>query len=114
MRLNPILTSGLYNQPTQANAQLSWQVWLALGAPSALALVGILLNQNGHNRLDRRIERLGDEVKGIRDLIHSEVKALLNMIGDDGQRIVRLEEIVKSRIDKVLPTEFASAKAAAD
>jgi len=44
------------------------------------------------DRTDAKIDKVEAKVDGLKDLIHSQVKDLLNMIGDHGQRIVRLEE----------------------
>lgn len=79
------------------------QLWVVIAAPSILALVGILLNQSGlhqvENRLGARIDRLETRMDRLEtrmttmiDYWHTDVKDLLGMISDHGQRIVRLEE----------------------
>ena len=72
------------------------QLWVVIAAPSILALVGILLNQSGLHRLDGRIDRveqrLGQRIDQMMDIWNRDVKDLLGMISDRGQRIVRLEE----------------------
>jgi hypothetical protein len=60
---------------------LPWQIWVALSAPSALAILGILLNQSRLNSLEtnvtRRIERIEDKVESLTALVHSKVKEAL-------------------------------------
>jgi hypothetical protein len=68
------------------------QLWVVIAAPSILALVGILLNQTGLNRLDGRIDRVEQRMDRMMDIWNRDVKDLLGMISDHGQRIVRLEE----------------------
>lgn len=72
------------------------QLWVVIAAPSILALVGILLNQTGLNRVDARIDRveqrLGERMDRMMDIWNRDVKDSLGMISDHGQRIVRLEE----------------------
>ena len=80
----------------------TFQFWGPTALPCFLVLVGILINQVGLSRviaslnrmedkLGGRIDKLDSKVDEVKDLIHSEVKDLLNMIGDHGQRLVRLE-----------------------
>ena len=86
------------------------QLWVVIAAPSVLALIGILLNQNGLHqlarhlggrmdriegrmeRLDARMNRLEDRMDRMMEVWHNDVQGLLGMISDHGQRIVRLEE----------------------
>ena len=72
------------------------QLWVVIAAPSILALVGILLNQTGLHRLDGRIDRveqrLGQRIDQMMDVWNRDVKDVLGMIADHGQRIVRIEE----------------------
>ena len=72
------------------------QLWGVIAAPSILALVGILLNQTGlhrlENRLDGRIDSVERRLDQMMDIWNRDVKDLLGMIADHGQRIVRLEE----------------------
>jgi hypothetical protein len=72
------------------------QLWVVIAAPSILALVGILLNQTGlhrlENRLDGRIDSVERRLDQMMDIWNRDVKDLLGMIADHGQRIVRLEE----------------------
>jgi hypothetical protein len=72
------------------------QLWVVIAAPSILALIGILLNQTGLHRVDGRIDRLeqrmGERIDHMMDIWNRDVKDLLGMIADHGQRIVRLEE----------------------
>jgi hypothetical protein len=73
-----------------------WQLLTVLVVPTFAVLLGILLNQRGTDRLadrlDRRMERIEDEQRALRKQMHDEYYGLPNMIGDHGQRIVRLEE----------------------
>lgn len=72
------------------------QLRVVIAAPSILALVGILLNQTGLHLLEQRlggrvasVERRMDQMM---DIWNRDVRDLLGMISDHGQRIVRLEE----------------------
>jgi hypothetical protein len=69
-----------------------WQLQTVFSVPTFTVLLGILLDQRGIDRLDRRMERIEDEQRALRKQIDEEYIGLLNMIGDHGQRIVRLEE----------------------
>ena len=83
-----------YNQAEMVLSQL--QLWVVIAAPSILALVGILLNQTGLNRVEdklgTRMDRLETRMDRMMDIWNRDVKDLLGMISDHGQRIVRLEE----------------------
>jgi hypothetical protein len=83
-----------YNQGEMVLSQL--QLWVVIAAPSILALVGILLNQTGLNRVEdklgTRMDRLETRMDRMMDIWNRDVKDLLGMISDHGQRIVRLEE----------------------
>jgi len=68
------------------------QIWVAVAAPFVAVYFGILLNQKGIERLDKRLDRVEDGVRDVNTTIHSDVQGLLEMISDHGQRIVRLEE----------------------
>jgi len=72
------------------------QVWVVIAAPSILALIGIVLNQTGlhrvEDRLGARIDRLEQRTDQMMDIWNRDVKDLLGLISDHGQRIVRLEE----------------------
>jgi TolA-binding protein len=75
------------------------QLWSALAIPTLLILVSILLNHRGMDQLSHRIDRLEDRlnqlsnrVDQLAQIVHSDVQGLLSMIGDQGQRIVRLEQ----------------------
>ncbi len=68
------------------------QLWVVIAAPSILALIGILLNQTGLHRVDGRIDRVEQRMAQMMDIWNRDVKDLLGMISDHGQRIVRLEE----------------------
>jgi hypothetical protein len=68
------------------------QLWVVIAAPSILALVGILLNQTGLHRLDGRIDRVDRRMDQMMDIWNRDVKDLLGLISDHGQRIVRIEE----------------------
>lgn len=83
-----------YDQGEMVMSQL--QLWVVIAAPSILALVGILLNQTGLHLLEQRlggrvasVERRMDQMM---DIWNRDVRDLLGMISDHGQRIVRLEE----------------------
>jgi hypothetical protein len=67
------------------------QLWVVIAAPSILSLVGILLNQTGVHRLDGRIDRVEQRMGQMMDIWNRDVKDLLGMISDHGQRIVRLD-----------------------
>ncbi len=76
------------------------QLWAVIAAPSILALIGILLNQSGLHRLEQRVDgridrveqRLGQRMDQMMDIWNRDVKDLLGIISDHGQRIVRIEE----------------------
>jgi len=68
------------------------QLWVVIAAPSILALIGILLNQTGLHRVDGRIDRVEQRMDQMMDIWNRDVKDLLGLISDPGQRIVRLEE----------------------
>lgn len=72
------------------------QLWVVIAAPSILALIGILLNQTGlhrvEDRLGTRMDRIEQRMDQMVDVWNRDVKDLLGMISDHGQRIVRLEE----------------------
>jgi len=76
------------------------QLWVVIAAPSILALIGILLNQTGLNRVEdrlgARIDRMESRLNQAIDIWNSDVKDLLGLISDHGQRIVRLEERQRS------------------
>jgi len=67
-------------------------LWVVIAAPSILALIGILLNQTGLHRVDGRIDRVEQRMDQMMDIWKRDVKDLLGLISDHGQRIVRLEE----------------------
>jgi hypothetical protein len=73
------------------NALPTWQLITVLAVPTFAVLLGILLNQRGIDRLDRRMDRMEDEQRSFRKQMHDEYVGLLNMIGDHGQRLVRIE-----------------------
>ena len=68
------------------------QMWVVVAAPCVAVLFGILLNQKGIERLDKRLDRVEDGLRDVNKTIHSDVQGLLGMISEHGQRIVRLEE----------------------
>jgi hypothetical protein len=72
------------------------QLWVVIAAPSILALIGILLNQTGMHRVEDRlgthIDRVEQRIDQMMDIWNRDVKDLIGMISDHGQRIVRLEE----------------------
>lgn len=74
------------------NALPTWQLLRVVVVPTFAVLLWILLSQRGMDRLDRRIEKLEDELKDFRKQMHDEYIGLLGRIGDHGQRIVRLEQ----------------------
>jgi hypothetical protein len=69
-----------------------WQLMTVFSVPTFTVLLGILLNQRGIDRLDRRMERIEDEQRAMRKQMHEEYIGMLGMLGDHSQRIVRLEE----------------------
>ena len=75
------------------------QLLLALAIPTFVAILGILFNQNGINRLDGRIDKLAAEMSDLRREMtemrrdfHNQVTTLLNTIHAIDTRVVRLEE----------------------
>lgn len=90
-----------------------WQLLTVLAIPMFGIFLGILLNQRSADKLSAEIKDVRTEIKDVRNEIkdvrdeikdvraelldfrkpmHSAYIGLLNMIGDHGQRIVRLEE----------------------
>jgi hypothetical protein len=69
-----------------------WQLLTVFSVPTFTVLLGIFLGQRGNDRLERRLERIEDEQRALRKQMNDEYLGLLNMIGDHGQRIVRIEE----------------------
>lgn len=83
-----------------------WQLLTVLAIPMFGIFLGILINQRSADKLSAEIKDVRNEIKDVRDEIkdvraelldfrkpmHSAYIGLLNMIGDHGQRIVRLEE----------------------
>ena len=67
-------------------------MWVVVAAPFVAVLFGILLNRKSIDRLDRRLDRVEDGLREVNKTIHNDVQGLLGMIGEHGQRIVRLEE----------------------
>jgi len=45
------------------------QLWLAVGIPSVLVLVGILLNQLGQTRLENRVQSIEGDLRRFYQLI---------------------------------------------
>jgi len=82
------------------------EVWLAVipaTIPTLAVLVGILLNQNGlnrlearmtamENRLDRRIDALAAEIVALRKQLHDDIVMLIGRDTDKSERLARLEE----------------------
>jgi len=82
------------------------EVWLAVipaTIPTLAVLVGILLNQNGlnrlearmtamENRLDRRIDTLAAEIVALRKQLHDDIVMLIGRDTDKAERLARLEE----------------------
>ena len=54
------------------NALPTWQLLTVLVVPTFTVLLGILLNQRGLDRLERRIEKLEDELKDFRKQMRDE------------------------------------------
>jgi hypothetical protein len=69
-----------------------WQLLTVFSVPTFTVLLGILLGQRGNDRLERRMQRIQDEQRALRKQMSNEYLGMLNMIGDHGQRIVRIEE----------------------
>jgi division protein CdvB (Snf7/Vps24/ESCRT-III family) len=59
-------------------------------------LVGILLNQNGVNRLDARITALEARVNALSKQLHDDIVMLVGRDMDKAERLARLEERSKS------------------
>jgi hypothetical protein len=82
------------------------EVWLAVipaTIPTLAVLVGILLNQNGLNRLEsrmtamenrlaRRIDTLAAEIVALRKQLHDDIVMLIGRDTDKSERLARLEE----------------------
>ncbi len=87
----------------------SLPVILAVGAPSLMVLVGILLNQNAVNgmRMDLRdlkvdlrdlkleVNGLRGEIVAMRDSFHGDIVMLVQRDGDKDTRLALLEERTK-------------------
>ncbi len=74
-----------------------YQLWALIAAPSILALIGILLNQRGIDRVDTGLRDLNKQVDDLTKILHNDVQGLLGMISDHGQRIDRIEDRQKLR-----------------
>ncbi len=86
------------------------EIWLAIipaTVPTLAVLVGILLNQNGinrldgrmsamENRLDGRINALANEVIALRKQLHDDIVMLVGRDTDRFKRLARLEERSKN------------------
>ncbi len=57
-----------------------------------MVLIGILLNERGVGCVERWLERLEDRVGRLEELHQEEIRDLLSLLGDQGQRLIRLEE----------------------
>ena len=68
------------------------QLLTVIAVPTLMVFVGTLLNERGLTRVERRMERLEDRTARLEGLHHEEIRDLLSLIGDYGQRLVRLEE----------------------
>ena len=68
------------------------QMWVVVAAPFVAVLFGILLNQKGIERLDKRLDRIENGLRYVSSTIHNDYQGLLGMLSDRGQRIVRLDE----------------------
>jgi len=80
----------------------SLPVLLAVGVPSLMVLVGILLNQNTVNgiRVDLRdmkleINGLRGEIVSLRNSVHNDIIMLIQRDGDKDTRLSLLEERFK-------------------
>jgi hypothetical protein len=73
-----------------------WQLLTVIAVPTLMVFVGILLNERGIGRVERRMERLEDRVGRLEELHHEEIRDLLSMLGDHAQRLVRIEERSRS------------------
>jgi hypothetical protein len=74
------------------NALPIWQLLTVLAIPMLGIFLGILLNQRAADKLSVDLRDMRKELTDFRKQMHDEYVGLLNMIGDHGQRIVRLEE----------------------
>jgi len=75
------------------------EIWLAVipaTVPTLAVLVGILLNQNGINRLDARITALEARVNALSKQLHDDIVMLVGRDTDKAERLARLEERSKS------------------
>jgi membrane protein implicated in regulation of membrane protease activity len=68
-----------------------WQLLTVIAIPTLMVFVGILLNERGVTRVERRIDRLEDRTAKLEGLHHEEIRDLLSLLGDYYQRIVRIE-----------------------
>ncbi len=73
-----------------------WQLLTVIAVPTLTVLLGILLNERGVGRVERRLERLEDRVGNLERLHHEEIRDLLSLLGDHAQRLVRIEERYRS------------------
>jgi hypothetical protein len=100
-RRNPASAQFLYPVLLEVfvNTVAWWQLLTVLAIPMFGIFLGILLNQRSADKLSGKIKDVRDEIKDIkgelldfRKQMQEEYIGLLNMISDQGQRIVRLEE----------------------
>lgn len=64
------------------------QLWVVVAVPSVMALIGILLNQRGLDRLEDRIDK---RMAAFEARLNSIEANLLNLIFDHEKRISHLE-----------------------
>jgi hypothetical protein len=92
------------------SAITTWQLWAAVGMPTVVTLLGILLNRRDVERLDRGIDsleaRLGKRIDGLdkrmdsvdtrmnqqTQIFHQDVISLLKMHQELELRVARLDQ----------------------
>jgi len=60
--------------------------------PTLAVLVGILLNQNGINRLDGRMNSLEGRMTSLEARFHADIMTLVNIGNELDKRVTRLED----------------------
>jgi len=67
------------------------QLWFAISVPSILALIGILLNTRGLDKLESRLDRFETRMDKYDGRLERIEDRLLHMLVDHEQRISRME-----------------------
>jgi len=69
------------------------QLWLSIGIPTLSVLVGILLNMNGLNRVEKRL----DGVEGRLVVVEGDLRRFYQFLGEHTGRLDSLEK----RLDRL-------------